>query len=149
MALSAKERKEYILNLDKVVRRWRDNSCLFGGGCCFSAGQIAKMLEKKGIRYRVVCWYRGESTDLKEIVAENNCYHIGIQVILDSKHYTIGGEFYIPSEYRYRKTYKNKVSSDKIIEYDLLGVTLKTWNHYYNRSLNNRFINVLHNAVSK
>lgn len=146
MALSAKERKEYILNLDKVVRRWRDKSYLFGGGCCFSAGQIAKMLEKKGIRYRVVCWYRGESTDLKEIVAENNCYHIGIQVILDNKHYIIGGGFYLPES---KKTYKNKVSSDKLIEYDLLGASLKTWNHYYNRSLNNRFINVLHNAVSK
>lgn len=144
--MTTKERKEYILNLDKVVRRWRDKSYLFGGGCCFSAGQIAKMLEKKGIRYRVVCWYRGESTDLKEIVAENNCYHIGIQVILDNKHYIIGGGFYLPES---KKTYKNKVSSDKLIEYDLLGVTLKTWNHYYNRSLNNRFINVLHNAVSK
>ena len=146
MALSAKERKEYILNLDKVVRRWRTQSKLFSGGCCFSAGQIAKLLEKKGIRYQVVCWYRGDSTDLKEIVAENNCCHIGIQVILDSKHYIIGGECYLPD---YRKTYKNNVNSDKLVEYDLLGVTLKTWNHRYNRNLNNRFINVLNKAVSK
>lgn len=146
MALSAKERKEYILNLDKVVRRWRIQSKLFCGGCCFSAGQIAKMLEKKGIRYKVVCWYRGESTDLKEIVAENNCCHIGIQVILDKKLYTVGGDCYLPE---YRKIHKNNVNSDKLIEYDLLGVTLKTWNHIYNRSLNNRFINVLNKAVSK
>ena len=48
--MTRKERKEYILNLDKVVKRWKRNSTLFCGGCCFSAGQIAKLLEAKNIR---------------------------------------------------------------------------------------------------
>lgn len=148
MALTAKERKKYILNLDKVVRRWRFKSKIFCGGCCFAAGQIAKMLEKHGIRYQVVCWDEGrnKSTDLENIITSNNCYHIAIQVSLDSKRFIIGGD--IDNSFRNVITY-NRMSSKRLIDCDLLGVKYDTWNYVYNRKLNNRFINILNKSVEK
>lgn len=147
--MTKKERREYILNLDKVVKRWRSNSLLFCGGCCFSAGQIAKLLEKKNIRYQVICWERGvpKFKDLKEIVEDNHCCHVAIQVILDGKKFIIGGDFINPHvtniiEYK-------KIRSEKIIECDMHGVEKNTWNNGYNRKLNKRFINILTKSVEK
>ena len=147
--MTKKERREYILNLDKVVKRWRNNSLLFCGGCCFSAGQIAKLLEKKNIRYQVICWERGfpKYKDLKEIVEDNHCCHVAIQVSLDGEKFLIGGDFVNPHvtniiEYK-------KIRSEKIIECDLHGVEKNTWNNGYNRKLNKRFINILTKSVEK
>jgi hypothetical protein len=145
--MTKKERREYILNLDKVVKRWRRNSKLFCGGCCFSAGQVAKLLEKKHIRYKVVCWECGytDETNLKNIIKDNNCCHIAIQVSLDSKPYIIGGDFYgswVTSVITY-----SKIKSKQLVECDLHGVKHDTWNVTYNRKLNNRFINILTKSV--
>lgn len=146
--MTKKERREYILNIDTVVKRWRDKSNLFAGGCCFSAGQIAKLLEKKKIRYKVVCWQVGDTEiKLKNIIKHNDCAHVGIQVSLDGKRFIIGGDYYshwVTSVITY-----NRIKSKEIIEYDLLGVKIDTWNYEYNRQLNNRFINILNKAVSK
>ena len=147
--MTKKERREYILNLDKVVKRWSRNSKLFCGGCCFSAGQVAKLLEKKHIRYQVICWECGytNETDLKKIIEDNNCCHVAIQVSLDGKRFIIGGDFYnswITGIIEYKK-----IRSEKIIECDLYGVKCDTWNNTYNRNLNNRFIGVLNRAVEK
>jgi len=147
--MTKKERREYILNLDKVVKRWKRNSKLFCGGCCFSAGQIAKLLEKKKIRYQVLCWQYGytNETDLKKIIEDNICNHVAIQVSLDGKRFIIGGEFYsswTTSILEYRK-----IKSKQLVECDLYGVKCNTWNNAYNRSLNNRFIGVLNRAVEK
>lgn len=147
--MTKKERRDYILNLDKVVKRWRRNSKLFCGGCCFSAGQIAKLLEEKKIRYQVLCWERGYTieTDLKKIIKDNNCCHIAIQVSLDGKRFIIGGEFnssWTTSILEYRK-----IKSKQLVECDLHGVKHDTWNNAYNRSLNNRFINILTKSVEK
>ena len=144
--MTRKERKEFILNLDKVVKRWRNNSNLFCGGCCFSAGQIAKLLESKGIRYQVICWSSGDpfTMSLETIVRENNCNHVAIQVSVDGKKLIIGGDF--DSWYaKYIRTYRSMCSKE-IIECDLFGVKFDTWNYRYNRKLNKRFINVL-NAI--
>lgn len=147
--MTAKERKEYILNLDKVVRRWRENSNLFCGGCCFSAGQIASLLEKKGIRYRVVCWQRGNPNEknLKDIIMYKDCCHIGIEVILNKKKYLIGGYYYNLSATNIRSF--TNIKSETIIEYDLLATKNKVWSRRYNRSSNSRFKTALANAVSK
>ena len=147
--MTAKERKDYILKLDKVVRRWRANSNLFSGGCCFSAGQIAALLEKKGIRYQVICWQSGNPNEknLKDIIMYNDCAHLGIQVTLDKKKYVIGGE-YFNLLITNKRTYSN-IKSETIIECDLLGAKCNRWNHRYNRNLNSRFTKVLVNAVSK
>lgn len=147
--MTKKERREYILNLDKVVKRWDKNSKLFRGGCCFSAGQVAKLLEKKKIRYQVICWERGYTNekDLKKIIKDNNCCHVAIQVSLDGKRFIIGGDFnnsWTTSIIEYKK-----IRSEKIIECDLYGVKCNTWNKAYNRNLNNRFIGVLNRAVEK
>lgn len=147
--MTKKERREYILNLDKVVKRWRTNSMLFCGGCCFSAGQIAKLLDKKKIRYQVICWQRGDTneTDLKKIIEDNNCCHVAIQVSIDGKRFIIGGDYYssrTTSIIEYRK-----LRSEKIIECDLYGVKCDTWNITYNRNLNKRFINILTKSVEK
>lgn len=147
--MTKKERREYILNLDKVVKRWKTNSLLFCGGCCFSAGQIAKLLEKKKIRYQVICWESGFPMfkDLKEIIEDNHCCHVAIQVSLDGKRFIIGGDFSNPHvtniiEYK-------KIRSEKIIECDMHGVEKDTWNNAYNRKLNKRFINILTKSVEK
>lgn len=147
--MTRKERRDYILALDKVVNRWKKNSRLFCGGCCFSAGQIAKLLETKGIRYQVICWqsgYRNEKR-LQEIVINNNCCHVAIQVSLDGQPFIIGGDFF-SFWCTNTRTYKS-MSSKEIIECDELGVAADTWNWAYNRKLNNRFTRVLHKAVSK
>jgi hypothetical protein len=144
--MTRKERKEFILNLDKVVKRWRNNSYLFCGGCCFSAGQIAKILEDKGIRYQVVCWQSGNplTISLKTIVKTNNCNHVAIQVSVDGDKLIIGGDF--DSWWTTnRRTYRF-MKSKTIIDSDKIGVKFDTWNHRYDRSLNNRFINAL-NAI--
>jgi hypothetical protein len=150
--MTRKERRDYILALDKVVKRWVRNSRLFSGGCCFSAGQIAKLLEAKGIRYRVICWESGSLKEkhLKEIVINNNCCHVGIQVSLDGKKFIIGGGDFSSLNFftTYVNTYKN-MRSKEIIECDELGVVAKTWNIMYNRKLNSRFVRSLNNAVSK
>jgi hypothetical protein len=150
--MTRKERRDYILALDKVVKRWVRNSRLFSGGCCFSAGQIAKLLEAKGIRYQVICWESGSLKEkhLKEIVINNNCCHVGIQVSLDGKKFIIGGgDFSLLNLFAtYVNTYKN-MRSKEIIECDELGVEAKTWNRRYNRKLNSRFVRSLNNAVSK
>lgn len=147
--MTAKERKDYILKLDKVVRRWRAKSNLFCGGCCFSAGQIASLLEKKGIRYQVICWQCGDPNEknLRDIIMYNDCGHLGIQVTLDKKKYVIGGE-YFNLLITNKRTYRN-IKSETIIEYDLLGAKNNRWNRNYNRGLNSRFTKVLVNAVSK
>ena len=144
--MTRKERKEFILNLDKVVKRWRINSDLFCGGCCFSAGQIAKLFDEKGIRYKVICWQSGcpEIKSLERIVKENNCCHIAIQVTIGLQKNIIGGDFnsWCVSN---KRTYTN-IHSEKIIECDLVGVKYDTWNNRYDRNLNKRFINAL-NAI--
>ena len=147
--MTRKERRDYILALDKVVNRWKRNSKLFCGGCCFSAGQIAKLLETKGIRYQVICWQAGYLHErcLKEIVINNNCCHVAIQVSLDGQPFIIGGNF--SSVWcTNTRTYKS-ICSKEIIECDELGVAADTWNWTYNRKLNGRFVGVLHRAVSK
>lgn len=147
--MTRKERRDYILSLDKVVNRWKRNSKLFCGGCCFSAGQIAKLLEAKGIRYQVICWQSGytEEKHLQEIIINNNCCHVAIQVRLDSKKYIIGGGFF-HFNVTDVKTFKN-MRSKEIIECDELGVAADTWNWMYNRKLNGRFVGVLNKAVNK
>jgi hypothetical protein len=146
--MTKKERREYILNLNEVVKRWRENSRLFYGGCCFCAGQVAKLLEKKNIRYQVVCWQVGYGAmTLKEIIEENSCSHLAIQVSLDGKKFIIGGDFY-----SYHANYisiHKRIRSNEIIKCDLLGHKLDRWNHIYNRKLNNRFINILTKSVEK
>jgi hypothetical protein len=147
--MTRKERRDYILALDKVVNRWKRNSKLFCGGCCFSAGQIAKLLETKGIRYQVICWQAGYPHErrLQEIVINNNCCHVAIQVSLDGQPFIIGGNFSSVWCTKTR-TYKS-ICSKEIIECDELGVVADTWNWTYNRKLNGRFVGVLHKAVSK
>ena len=151
--MTTKERQEYILKLDKVVRRWRYKSDLYCGGCCFSASVIASLLEKKGIGYKVICWesnWQSDSTNvksLKDIIMDYSCGHIAIQVILNKKKYIIGGDFYHERITKVRTF--SKIKSGELSEYDSLGANNGVWNHYYNRKLNNRFINVLNNAVSK
>ncbi len=147
--MTRKERRDYILALDKVVNRWKKQSRLFCGGCCFSAGQIAKLLETKGIRYQVVCWKAGYLNEkhLQEIVINNNCCHVAIQVSLDSKKFIIGGGFssFWTTDVKIFRT----MCSKEIIECDELGVAADTWNWSYNRKLNGRFVGILHKAVSK
>ena len=147
--MTRKERKNYILALNKVVNKWKMNSNLFCGGCCFSAGQIAKILESKGIRYQVVCWQSGYFMEnrLSVIVVSNNCCHVGIQVSLDGKPFIIGGNFFSFSCTNVR-TYKGMCSKE-IILCDELGVAANTWNWEYNRNLNRRFINELKKSVAK
>jgi hypothetical protein len=146
--MTRKERKEYILNLDKVVRRWRNNSNLFCGGCCFSAGQIATLLEKKGIGYKVICWQCGDPNEksLKEIIVTNKCCHIAIQVTINNEKFIIGGGYDVMNFYN-RRVYN--IDSNKLIEYDLAGLYAGGWNRKYNRNLNSRFTKTLTNAVSK
>ena len=147
--MTRKERKDYILTLNKVVNRWKRNSKLFCGGCCFSAGQIAKLLETKGIRYQVICWQAGylHERRLQEIVINNNCCHVAIQVSLDGQPFIIGGNF--SSVWcTNTRTYKS-ICSKEIIECDELGVAADTWNWTYNRKLNGRFTSILAKAVSK
>jgi hypothetical protein len=147
--MTTKERKEYILNLDKVVRRWREKSYLFCGGCCFSAGQIASLLEKKGIRYQVVCWQRGNPNEknLKDIIMYKNCCHLGIMVTLNKKKYLIGG-YYCNLSATNIRSFTN-IKSETIIEYDSLAAKNGVWNHRYNRSSNSRFKSALTASVSK
>jgi hypothetical protein len=147
--MTRKERRDYILALDKVVNRWKRNSKLFCGGCCFSAGQIAKLLEAKGIRYQVICWKSGYLNEkcLEETIINNNCCHVAIRVRLDGQPYIIGGNFSSVWSTNTR-TYKS-MRSKEIIECDELGVTANTWNWLYNRKLNSRFVGVLNRAVSK
>lgn len=152
--MTKKERREYILNLDKVLKRWVINSKLFCGGCCFSAGQVAKLLEKKHIRYQVVCWRDSCDTDiinLKDIIKEGYCVHIAIQVRLDGKDFIIGGDLDEYSDYSWHTrviTY-NKIRYEKLIKYDLYGLKHYAWNDVYDRSLNKRFINILTKSVEK
>lgn len=147
--MTRKERRDYILALDKVVNRWKKNSKLFCGGCCFSAGQIAKLLETKGIRYQVICWQAGypEEKHLQEIIINNNCCHVAIQVSLDGQPFIIGGNF--SSVWCTNTRIYKSICSKEIIECDELGVAADTWNWMYNRKLNGRFVGVLHKAVSK
>ena len=147
--MTPKERKEYILNLDKVVRRWRDNSNLFSGGCCFTAGQIASLLEKKHIDYQVICWQCGyvNKPDLKEVILNNDCAHVAIQVSIDNEKFIIGGSF---NHFLVKSinTYTN-IKSEEIVKYDMLAADEGIWNDRYNRRLNTRFTNVLNKSVSK
>ena len=147
--MTRKERKDYILALDKVVCRWKKNSNLFCGGCCFSAGQIAKLLEAKGIRYQVICWQAGCSGErrLQEIVLNNHCCHVAIMVSLDGAPFTIGGNFF--SCWCTNIRIYNSIRSKEIIQYDELGVAADTWNNVYNRKLNGRFVRVLKRAVAQ
>lgn len=146
--MTQKEKKEFILNLDKLVTRWRYTSHLFCGGCCFAAGQIAKLLENKGIRYQVICWQSGNplTISLKTVVKTNNCYHVAIQVSVDGKNLIIGGDFH--SMYTTNKRTYYFMRSNSIIESDIIGAKLNLWNHIYKRSLNNKFIYELNNLVS-
>ena len=147
--MTRKERKDYILALDKVVNRWKRNSKLFCGGCCFSAGQIAKLLETKGIRYQVVCWKAGYLNEkcLEEIIININCCHVAIQVSLDSMPFIIGG-MYRGGSATDVKIFRTMYSKN-IIDCDELGVVAGAWNKEYKRKLNGRFVGVLHKAVSK
>ena len=147
--MTRKERRDYILALDKVVNRWKRNSRLFCGGCCFSAGQIAKLLEAKGIRYQVICWRGGGSaaSKLREIIEEHGCCHVAIQVSLDGQPYIIGGNFM--SVWVNRVITYNKMRSQEIIECDLYGAECDNWNWRYNRKLNGRFTSILVKAVAK
>lgn len=144
-----KDKKEFILTLNELVTRWRNVSHLFCGGCCFSAGQIAKILENKGIRYQVICWHSGglSITSLKNIVKNNHCYHVAIQVSLDGENLIIGGNFHSLCPTNKRTYYFTK--SHSIIKSDLIGAELDLWNHTYDRKLNDQFINELNSLVSR
>ena len=139
--------KEFILNLDKLVTRWRYTSHLFCGGCCFAAGQIAKLLESKGIRYQVICWQSGNplTISLRTVIKTNNCCHVAIQVSLDGKNLIIGGNFHSTDRTNKRTYYFTK--SNSIIESDIIGAKLDLWNHRYQRDLNNHFIYELNRLV--
>lgn len=146
--MTQEEKKEFILTLNELVIRWRNTSHLFCGGCCFSAGQIAKILEDKGIRYQVICWQSGGSliTSLKNIVKNNYCHHVAIQVSFNGENLIIGGDFH-----SWRTTNKRTfyfIKSNSIIKSDLIGVELDNWNHVYDRRLNQQFINDLNILVS-
>ena len=147
--MTQKERRDYILNLDKVVRRWKTKYKLFSGGCCFSAGQIAKLLEAKGIRYQVICWQAGNPAvrSLKQIIIDNSCCHVAIQVSLDGQQFIIGGNFFSVWASNIR-TYTS-MRSKEIIECDIIGLECDNWNWTYNRKRNGRFTSILTKAVSK
>lgn len=144
-----KDKKEFLLILNELVTRWRNDSHLFCGGCCFSAGQIAKILEDKSIRYQVICWQSGGSliTSLKNIVKNRHCNHVAIQVSIDGENLIIGGDFHHWSTINRRTYYFTR--SNSIIESDIIGAKLDTWNHTYDRRLNDQFINELNNLVSR
>ena len=145
--MTRKERREYILALNKVVNRWKENSNLFAGGCCFSAGQIAKLLEEKDIRYQVVCWkcWDYKEKNLMETVVKANCVHVGIQVELDGKPFVIGGNY--GGIWSCDIKIFKRMHSKQIMACDVIGLALDSWNDMYNRNLNRRFINVLTKAV--
>lgn len=141
--------KEFILNLDTLVKKWRINYNLFCGGCCFSAGQIAKILEDKGIRYQVICWHTGNlfTISFKTIVKKIKCNHVAIKVSIDGKNLIIGGTV------KYREPVNKRtyyfMNSKTLITSDMIGAELETWNHVYNRDLNDKFINELNILTSK
>lgn len=147
--MTQKDKKEFLLTLNELVTRWRNTSHLFCGGCCFSAGQIAKILEDKGIRYQVICWQSGNplTISLKTIVKTNNCNHVAIQVSVDGDKLIIGGDFHSFDATNKRTYYFTK--SNSIIESDIIGAQLDLWNHTYDRRLNDQFINELNNLVSR
>lgn len=149
--MTRKERRDYILNLHNVTKRWRENSKLFRGGCCFSAGQIAEMLEKKGIRYNVICWQYTSYSDktaktLKNMILRCQCLHVGIAVYLDGETFIIGGRYYSPNSIK-RKLSKTK--SETLIKCDIMGAELDLWNWEYNRNLNSRYMKSLTKSVEK
>ncbi len=147
--MTRQERRNYILNLHNVTKKWRENSYLFCGGCCFSAGQIAKMLEKKHIRYKVICWqdskcYDKSAKTLKNMILRCQCLHVGIAVYLDGETFIIGGRYYNPIS---NKRILSKTKSETIIKCDIIGAELDLWNNTYNRTLNNRYIRSLNKSV--
>lgn len=150
--MTRKERRDYILNLHRVTKRWRENSNLFCGGCCFSAGQIAEMLEKKGIKYEVVCW-QSHGIDnrlartLKGMVLKSQCNHVGIAVYLDNNYFVIGGSYY--GLWSVKTTILTRTDSKKLKECDRLGADLGLWNWRYNRNLNSRYMKSLTKSVEK
>ena len=148
--MTQKDKKKFILNLNKLVTKWRNNANLFCGGCCFSAGQIAKILEDKGVRYQVVCWQSGNplTISIKTVVKTCHCNHIAIQVSVDGNKLIIGGDDFSFYETVHKRTY-HFIKSKTIIESDMIGVKFGTWNHTYNRDLNNKFINELNILVSR
>lgn len=148
--MTQKDKKEFILNLNKLVTNWRNNANLFCGGCCFSAGQIAKILEDKGIRYQVVCWQSGNplTISLKTIVKTNNCNHVAIQVSVNGDKIIIGGDDFSFCETVNKRIYRF-TKSKTLIESDKIGVQFDIWNPVYDRDLNNKFINELNILVLK
>lgn len=145
--MTQEEKKEFIIALNELIIRWRKTFNLFCGGCCFSAGQIAKILENKGIRYQVICWQSGGSliTSLKNIVKNNQCYHVAIQVSFNGENLIIGDDFHSWHPLNKRTFYFTK--SNSIIKSDLIGVELDHWNHVYDRRLNQQFIDDLNILV--
>lgn len=145
--MTQEEKKEFIIALNELVIRWCKTLHLFCGGCCFSTGQIAKILENKGIRYQVICWQSGNSliNSLKNIVKNNQCYHVAIQVSFNGKNLIIGDDFHSWHPLNKRTFYFTK--SNSIIKSDLIGVELDHWNHVYDRRLNQQFIDDLNILV--
>ena len=45
--MTRKERRDYILALNKVVNRWKANSNLFAGGCCFFCWTDSETIGRK------------------------------------------------------------------------------------------------------
>ena len=120
------------------VREYVEKKNLFAGGCCYAAYLLADVLEKTGIKYKVVL-FESEKTLTKDFNQSINnggfgVNHVAIQVRTGLFPFIIGDTSNY-KRYHGRKIHRYDDVTPHMLLHAYLGIT---WNDFYETSNNSR-----------
>lgn len=134
--MDRKTRKSFIKELNDKINEYVKKRYLFCGGCCYAAYLLADVLEKTGIKYKVVL-FESENTlteDFNQSINNSGCgvNHVAIQVRTGLFPSIIGDT----SDYKWfhgRKIHRYDDVTPHMLFQAYIG---NTWNDFYNTSNN-------------
>ena len=136
--MDCKTRKSFIKELNKKINEYVEKVNLFCGGCCYAAYLLADVLEKVGIKYKVVLFESGNTLTEDFNQSINNggfgVNHVAIQVKFGLFPFIIGDT----SDYKgYRGREIHRY--DDVTPHMLLQAYIgNTWNDFYETSNNSK-----------
>lgn len=136
--MDSKTRKSFIKELNNKINEYVEKKNLFCGGCCYAAYLLADVLEKVGIKYRVVLFESGNTLTKDFNKSINNggfgVNHVAIQVRFGLFSFIIGDTSDYKG-YRGREIHRyDNVTPHMLLE----AYQGNTWNDFYETSNNSR-----------
>lgn len=136
--MDSKTRKSFIKELNDKINEYVEKKNLFCGGCCYAAYLLAGVLEKTGIKYKVVL-FEAVNTLTKDFNQSINnggfgVNHVAIQV-RTGLFPSIIGDTSDYKRYHGRKIHRYDDVTPHMLFQAYLG---NTWNDLYETSNNSR-----------